>query len=342
MMAFTSVLLLAGVAFGLHKALRLSLNGAPTEEETERMDTIYLAGGCFWGVQKFFDQFDGVAYTETGYANGPGGDAPDYREVCSGAGYAETVRVVYDGERIPLAELLGYYFAVIDPLSVNRQGNDAGIQYRTGIYYTDEDQLPVIRAVYEETEKELGAPLAVEVEALRNFYRAEDRHQNYLDKNPGGYCHIPAPMFRLEEQREAALRERIGDLAYEVTQNAATERAFTGEYDDFFEKGIYVDVVTGEALFSSLDKYDSGCGWPAFTKPISEDAVTEKKDTSHGMNRTEVRSGESHLGHVFPDGPAESGGLRYCINSAALRFVPYEKMKEEGYGDYLSLFDEEP
>jgi len=341
---FTAVplLLLAGIAWGLRSVQQARAEQSLSGEEFQDMDTIYLAGGCFWGVQKFFAQFDGVVYTETGYANGPGGDAPDYKEVCSGAGYAETVRIVYDGERIPLSELLGYYFAVIDPLSVNRQGNDTGVQYRTGIYYTDEDHLPVIRAVCEEIEKELGAPLAVEVEELRNFYRAEEDHQNYLDRNPGGYCHIPAAMFRLKTQRETELRGRIGDLAYEVTQNAATERAFTGEYDHFFEKGIYVDVVSGEPLFSSLDKYDSGCGWPAFTKPISEDAVTEKKDTSHGMNRTEVRSGSSHLGHVFPDGPRETGGLRYCINSAALRFVPYEKMEEEGYGDYMSLFDEKP
>ncbi len=286
LLAVVPLLLLAGVAGVLHTVQRVRADRSLSEEEWQNMDTIYLAGGCFWGVQKFFDQFDGIVYTETGYANGPGGNTPDYQEVCSGAGYAETVRVVYDEERISLAELLGYYFKVIDPLSVNRQGNDAGVQYRTGIYYTDEDQLPVIRSACGEKEEELGAPLAVEVEELQNFCRAEDYHQKYLDINPGGYCHIPASMFRLEDQRKAELRERIGDLAYEVTQNAATERAFTGEYDHFFEKGIYVDVVTGEALFSSLDKYNSGCGWPAFTKPIAEDVVTERKDTSHGMIRT--------------------------------------------------------
>ena len=137
------------------------------------------------------------------------------------------------------------------------------------------------------------------------------------------------------------LRNRIGDLAYEVTQNAATERPFTGEYDDFFEKGIYVDVVSGEALFSSEDKFNSGCGWPAFSKPVDPDALKEKTDTSFGMIRTEVRSSEanSHLGHVFPDGPREKGGLRYCINSAALRFIPFEEMVEQGYGEYKTLFE---
>ena len=165
------------------------------------MKTIYLAGGCFWGTQKYFDQFDGVLETETGYANGPD-HAPSYQEVCRKSGHAETVRVVYDENTLPLKKLLAYYFQVIDPLSVNRQGHDTGIQYRTGIYYTEEAQLPEIREVYRAEEEKAGAKLAVELEPLRNFFPAEEYHQKYLDKNPGGYCHIPASFFTLQAEQK--------------------------------------------------------------------------------------------------------------------------------------------
>ena len=163
------------------------------------MRTIYLAGGCFWGLQKFLDQFAGVAETEVGYANGPD-FAPSYQEVCRSSGHAETVRVVYDEEALSLEKLLDYYFLVIDPLSVNRQGGDAGIQYRTGIFYTDEAQLPAIREVFAREREKAGAPLAVLVEPLKNFFSAEEYHQKYLDKNPGGYCHIPRDFFSLREE----------------------------------------------------------------------------------------------------------------------------------------------
>lgn len=293
------------------------------------MKTICLAGGCFWGMQKFLSQFAGVMETEAGYANGSQADGSDY---------AEAVRVVYDEEKLPLGTLLEYYFMAIDPLSVNHQGNDEGIEYRTGIFYTEEDQLPQIKAVYRKEEEKAGTGLAVIVEPLHSYYAAEERHQNYLERNPGAACHIPSSLFALDK---SSLRERIGDLSYEVTQNAATEKPFSGEYDDFFEKGIYVDIVSGRPLFTSLDKYNSGCGWPAFSRPVSEDVLKEQMDFSLGRTRVEVRSSDadSHLGHVFTDGPAESGGLRYCINSAALRFIPYEEMAELGYEEYLKLFD---
>ena len=162
------------------------------------MNEIYLAGGCFWGVQKFFDQFDGVIKTEVGYANGPD-SAPSYRDVCDSSGHAETVRIDYDEDKITLTTLLNYYFLVIDPVSVNRQGNDVGVQYRTGIYYTDESQLDKIQVVFDREQEKAGQLLAVEVKPLENFFTAEEYHQKYLDKNPGGYCHIPKKLFKLGE-----------------------------------------------------------------------------------------------------------------------------------------------
>ena len=162
------------------------------------MKEIYLAGGCFWGMQKFFDQFDGVVETEVGYANGPT-ENPSYRDVCADSGHAETLRIAYDPAVVSLPRLLDFYFMVIDPLSYNRQGGDAGIQYRTGIYYTEEADLPEIRTVYEREQEKAGAPLAVELKPLENYYSAEVYHQKYLDKNPGGYCHIPIRMMHLQE-----------------------------------------------------------------------------------------------------------------------------------------------
>jgi len=162
------------------------------------METIYLAGGCFWGMQKYIDQFDGVISTEVGYANGPD-KAPTYKEVCSDSGHAETVKIDFDPSKISLAALLDYYFMVIDPLSVNKQGGDSGIQYRTGIFYTDEKQLPDIRTIYDREELAAGSPLAVVVEPLKNFFSAEEYHQKYLEKNPGGYCHIPDRFFHMAE-----------------------------------------------------------------------------------------------------------------------------------------------
>ncbi len=160
------------------------------------MQTIYLAGGCFWGLQKFFDQFEGVLETEVGYANGPDA-APSYQDVCADSGHAETVKIVYNEEKMSLEQLLVYYFMVIDPLSVNRQGHDEGIQYRTGVYYTDESQLPTIRAAFEREREKASAPLAVALEPLKNFFSAEEYHQKYLDKNPGGYCHVPKRLLNL-------------------------------------------------------------------------------------------------------------------------------------------------
>lgn len=309
--------------------------------------TIYLAGGCFWGTAHLFSLVPGVKDTVAGYANSTVSN-PTYQEVCTGTtGAAETVKVDYDDDIVSLNGLLQLYFKSIDPTSVNRQGGDRGTQYRTGIYYTDPRDIPLIEAQLATLQRRYTAPIAIEFLPLKNFYPAEDYHQEYLYKNPGGYCHINPQLFkeaaemkpRPGKEDKAELRRRLTPLQWEVTQNGATERPFTNEYDHEFRKGIYVDVTDGTPLFLSSDKYDSGCGWPAFTRPVSDSSLTENIDTSYGRIRTEVKSASSdaHLGHVFPDGPADKGGLRYCINSASLRFIPLERMEAEGYGKYIPL-----
>ena len=312
--------------------------------------TIYLAGGCFWGTAHLFSLVDGVEKSVAGYANSRIAD-PTYKMVCTGlTGAAETVEVVYDDSRVGLSELLDIYFRSIDPTSLNRQGNDRGTQYRTGIYYTDPADLPVIEAVTATVARRHSEPVVVEVGPLVNFYPAELYHQDYLYKNPDGYCHVDPALFRevaARSPRQAAgadkteLRRRLTPLQWEVTQNGATERPFVNEYDHEFRPGIYVDITDGTPLFVSSRKYDSGCGWPAFTAPIDPALITRHDDNSYGRHRTEVRSASSgaHLGHVFPDGPADAGGLRYCINSASLRFIPEADMAAEGYADFLPLVE---
>ncbi len=303
---------------------------------------IYLAGGCFWGVEGYFKRIEGVKDTTCGYANGKTAN-PSYEDVCRhNTGHAETVRVLFDTDVINLEDLLIYYFRIIDPVSVNKQGNDVGTQYRTGIYYTDESLLPVIKAAVEREQRKYNEKIAVEVLPLENFYSAEEYHQNYLDKNPNGYCHINLnlanePIVRSENYKkldDKELKEKLTTLQYDVTMNAATERPFDNEFNSNFERGIYVDITSGEPLFLSTDKFESGCGWPSFSKPIQKDLVRYNEDLSLGRRRIEVRSNvaDAHLGHVFDDGPSELGGLRYCINSAALRFIPIDKMDAQGYG----------
>ncbi len=326
------------------------------EKEAEKANSgtanLYFAGGCFWGTEHFFKQIRGVISTEVGYANGTLQHAPSYEEVCSGnTGFAETVKIVYNPQVVDLKLLLELYFKTIDPTSLNKQGNDVGDQYRTGIYYTDAGVKTTIDEAIAALAKNYKKPIVVEVSPLKNFYQAEEYHQDYLDKNPRGYCHIPTKLFevarkanpepiKFKKATEAELRSRLTKEQYAVTQQNATETPFANEYWDEQREGIYVDITTGEPLFSSLDKFQSGCGWPSFAKPIDKKLIAEKEDKSYHMIRTEVRSklGDAHLGHVFDDGPKQLGGLRYCINSASLRFIPKEDMQKEGYGEYLVLF----
>ncbi len=311
---------------------------------------LYLAGGCFWGTEQYLSNVKGVVSTLVGYANGLTAN-PTYEEVCRGdTGHAETVKVVYDDEQITLPFLLSLYYDVINPVSINRQGNDLGRQYRTGIYFTDRADEEPIHTSITALQKGYSERIVIEVAPLEKFYPAEEYHQNYLEKHPGGYCHIPSvkfeqvkqavdPALRFARPGREALRKRLTKLQFSVTQESATESPYLNEYFDEFRAGIYVDITTGQPLFVSRDKFDAGCGWPSFSRPIGQTLLTTKEDLTLGMTRTEVRStgGDAHLGHVFPDGPADRGGLRYCINSAALRFIPRERMEEDGYGAYLHL-----
>ena len=308
---------------------------------------IYLAGGCFWGLEAYMQKLNGVEDAISGYANGKT-ENPSYYDLKT-SGHAETVKVIYNPEIISLEDILAHYLRVVNPVSVNKQGNDVGTQYRTGIYYTDEAEKAIIENVLAKEQTKHDKPIAIEVEPLRHFYEAEEYHQDYLEKNPGGYCHIDLsladkPLDKDEEPiidssryikpSDEDLKKNLTDIQYDVTQNSATERAFSHEYHDSFKRGIYVDITTKEPLFSSTDKFESGCGWPSFSKPISKDVVKYFEDNSHFMHRTEVRSrsGNAHLGHVFNDGPKELGGQRYCINGASLEFIPYDEMDEKGYG----------
>ncbi|KAB0613300.1 peptide-methionine (R)-S-oxide reductase MsrB [Campylobacter hyointestinalis subsp. lawsonii] len=313
------------------------------ESDMRNLKDIYLAGGCFWGTQAYFDKIRGVIKTDVGYANG-NSDKTDYYSLHY-SGHAETVHITFDKNVVSLAEILAHYFRIIDPFSVNKQGNDVGLQYRTGIYYNDSSLENEIFEFIKHEQTKYDKKIAVEVEPLKNYVLAEEYHQKYLDKNPGGYCHVDLSLadkplydeskFKVPSKDE--LKVKLSDLQYAVTQEKATERPYSSEYDKFDKKGIYVDIVSKKPLFSSSDKFDAGCGWPSFTKPITTDALRYNRDFSHGMDRIEVISSlaNSHLGHVFTDGPKDKGGLRYCINGASLKFIPLEDMEKEGYKDYI-------
>lgn len=311
-------------------------------------ETAIFAGGCFWCMVEPFDTYPGVISVKSGYSGGNFLN-PDYEQVSQGlTDHRECVEIVFDPTILDYNHLLEIFWRQIDPTDSGGQFNDRGNHYKTAIYYTNETQKQkALKSKADlEASKKFDKRIATEVLPATKFYPAEDYHQDYYQKRSFHYRMYAIGSGRKafiennwkEKVDKSELKKRLTDLEFKVTQESYTERPFTSKFATKWEDGIYVDVVSGEPLFSSLDQYDAGCGWPSFTKPITP--IKAINDMSHGMVRTEVRSmrADSHLGHVFDDGPIEKGGQRYCINGAALRFIAYKDLEKAGYGQYKVLF----